>query len=149
MPLAQFNIARGRWPLDDPRMAEFNRALPGMSALARRSAGFIWQLEGSRDMPPLFGDPQMTWTLSLWRDEEALADFAFRTIHRRFFKRRAEWFPALDHVWLALWPMEPGRRPTLEEALAKKAKLDAEGPSDEVFGWERFPHLARLRENVA
>ena len=116
------------------------------NALARRSPGFVWLLD---HRATIMDDPQMTWTLSVWESPEALADFAFRTVHRRFFRRKAEWFEALDHVWFALWPIEPGRLPTLEEALAKKAQIDRDGPSDEVFGWERFPHLAAIREKAA
>ncbi len=146
MPLAQFNIARGRWPKGDPRMREFEENVPRMNALAKRSPGFLWLLD---HRATILDDPQMTWTLSLWESPEALAAFAFNTVHRRFFRRKAEWFEAIDHAWFILWPIEPGRLPTLEEALAKKAKLDAEGPSDEVFGWERFPHLAAARERAA
>lgn len=146
MNLAQFNIARARWPQDDPRLAEFIANIPRMNALARRSPGFVWLLD---HRATILGDPQMTWTLSVWESPEALAEFAFRTVHRRFFRRREEWFPVLDHAAFALWPIGPGRLPTLAEALEKKARLDREGPSDDVFGWERFPHLAAIRETVA
>ncbi|MEX2518427.1 MAG: DUF3291 domain-containing protein [Paracoccaceae bacterium] len=149
MPLAQFNIARARWPLQDERMKVFNDNTERMKTLAARSPGFIWQLSGDGAKQIIWDDPQMTWTVSLWRDAEALANFAFRTVHRQFFQRRAEWFPVLDHVWFALWEIEEGRNPTLAEALEKKARFDRQGPSEDVFGWERFPHLRALRDSVA
>ncbi len=143
--LAQFNIALARYPLDDPRMADFMDNVGRMHSLAARSPGFLWRLDNPDHGTVILGDPLMTWTLSLWEGPEALAHFAFRTAHRQFFRRRAEWFPVLSQSWFLCWHVPEGTRPRLDEALAKKARLDAEGPSDAVFGWERFPELAALR----
>ncbi len=150
--LAQFNIARARWPLDDPRMADFENNLGRINSLARRSPGFVWQLEGEtlgEGGEVIYGDPRMTWTLSVWESAEALAEFAFRTVHRRFFQRRADWFPVLEESHLVMWEIADDHRPDHAEAMARKAKLDAEGPTDDAFGWERFPHLAALRHETA
>ncbi len=149
MHLAQFNIARARWPLEDPRMKVFNDNVERMHAIADRTPGFLWRMGGDAAKETIWGDAQMTWTLSLWESPEALAHFAFRTAHRQFFQRRAEWFPVLDHAWFLLWWIEPGRKPTLDEATAKKELLDREGPSEAVFGWERFPELREIRDKVA
>ncbi|MEO0999196.1 MAG: DUF3291 domain-containing protein [Pseudomonadota bacterium] len=149
MALAEFNIAHARWPLEDPRMADFRENTKRMNALAARSPGFLWRLDGAEADALIDGDPRMTWTLSVWETAEALAHFAFRTVHRQFFRRRAEWFPVLDHVAITLWEVAPDARPTLAEALQRKARLDAEGPGAHAFGWERFPHLQQLRSEVA
>jgi hypothetical protein len=150
--LAQFNIARARWPLEDPRMADFENNLERMNALARRSDGYVWQLDGGtlgEGGNVIYGDPQMTWTLSVWESAEALANFAFRTLHRKFFQRRADWFPVLSDAHLVMWEIPGNHRPDLTEAMARKATLDAKGPTDQAFGWERFPHLATLRHQMA
>jgi Domain of unknown function (DUF3291) len=41
--LAQFNIARVRYPLDDPRMAEFVENVDRVHRLAEQIPGFVWQ----------------------------------------------------------------------------------------------------------
>src|SRR5579884_2056779 len=43
--LAQFNIARIRYPLDDPRMAEFVDNVHRINGLAEQIEGFIWRLQ--------------------------------------------------------------------------------------------------------
>ena len=43
--LAQFNIARIRYPLDDPRMAEFVDNVARVNGLADKISGFVWRLQ--------------------------------------------------------------------------------------------------------
>ncbi len=53
--LAQFNIARARYPVDDPRMAEFVDNVDRVHKLADQIEGFVWRLRGrerSRDEYP-------------------------------------------------------------------------------------------------
>ena len=140
MTIAQFNIARARWPLDDPRMAEFTNMVGRMNALAKRSEGYIWRLidEEGPDAPKFPGDPLMTFTLSVWRDVDSLRAFTWNTIHKRFRIRRAEWFEPLGQAYLAIWPVADGHRPDGAEALAMLDLLRREGPSDTVFGTERL-----------
>lgn len=145
MPFAQFNIARSRWPLEDSRMAEFTQAVDRMNDLAKRSPGYVWRLEDETgpDAPVFPGDPRMTFTLSVWEDVDALRQFTWNTIHKRFRMRRDEWFEPLDKAYLAIWPIAPGHRPTGSEALEMLDKLHREGPSDAVFGTETLiaePH---------
>jgi|OM-RGC.v1.022960667 Domain of unknown function (DUF3291). len=152
MPLAQFNIARARWPLDDPRMAGFTDNIHRMNAMAARFPGFLWSL--GRERPEdakavTMGDPLMTWTLSVWESPEALARFAFDTVHVRFFRKREAWFPVLDVPAIVMWEIADDHRPDLAEAEARHAWLAAHGPTDHAFGWERFPHLRARRDAAA
>lgn len=41
MRLAEINVAHLRYPLDDPRVAEFVDNLEGVNALAEASTGFV------------------------------------------------------------------------------------------------------------
>ena len=41
--LAQMNIGRIRYGIDDPRMADFTNNLALVNGIAERSAGFIWR----------------------------------------------------------------------------------------------------------
>lgn len=146
--LAQFNVAHARWPLDDPRMGGFVAASTAMNALAERSPGFLWRRDDAGGTLLIDGDPRMTWTLSLWQGPQALADFAFRTAHRRFFRRRPEWFGPLAGAAIVLWWTTPSDRPDLAEACRRKALLDTRGPGPDAFGWEAFPALAELRRRA-
>jgi hypothetical protein len=141
--LGQFNIARARWPLDDPRMAEFTQNVDRMNALAARSPGYVWRLEDEEgpDAPKFPGDPLMTFTLSVWRDADSLRAFTWSTIHKRFRMRRDEWFQPLDRPYLAIWPISDGHRPNGREALAMLDLLTREGASDAVFGTEALMPL--------
>ncbi|MFK7944089.1 MAG: DUF3291 domain-containing protein [Paracoccaceae bacterium] len=136
--IGQFNIARARWPLDDPRMAGFMNNVGRMNALARRSPGYIWRLEDEEgpDAPKFPGDPLMTFTLSVWKDVDSLRAFTWSTIHKRFRMRRDEWFQEFNGPCLVLWPVADEHRPTGAEALDMLDLLTREGPSEHVFGTE-------------
>ena len=138
MTIAQFNIARARWPLDDPRMSEFTNMIGRMNALAERSPGYLWRLEDERgsDAPKFPDDPLMTLTLSVWRDLGSLRAFTWHTIHKRFRMRTAEWFEPHKQAYLAIWPIADDHRPDGREAIAMLELLRREGPSDKVFGTE-------------
>ena len=60
--LAQFNIARIRYPLDDPRMAEFVANVARINALAEQIEGFVWRLQddsGNAMGMRVYDDPRM------------------------------------------------------------------------------------------
>ncbi|MFZ0670378.1 MAG: DUF3291 domain-containing protein, partial [Pseudolabrys sp.] len=46
--LAQFNIARILYPLDDPRMREFVENVDRVNGLADKIPGFVWRLQDER-----------------------------------------------------------------------------------------------------
>ena len=140
MPIAQFNIARARWPLEDSRMSGFTGMIDRMNGIAARSDGYIWRLvdESGPDAPTFPGDPRMTFTLSVWRDVESLRAFTWTTLHKRFRLRTSEWFEPLGQAYLAIWPIANDHRPNGGEAMAMLNKLRKEGPSDAVFGTERI-----------
>jgi hypothetical protein len=50
--------------------------------------------------------------------------------------RRAKWFPAFGGAHMALWWVTAGARPTLAEAAAKLALLDARGPTPAAFTFD-------------
>ncbi|SFI08121.1 DUF3291 domain-containing protein [Albimonas pacifica] len=143
-PIAQFNIARMRWPRADRRMAGFVDNIDRLNLLAERSPGFLWREVGEPELFP--GDPRMTWTLTAWESADALADYTFRTVHARFHARRREWFEELGEAFLALWPIEPERWPSPQEALERLERLRREGPSEHAFGWESLPDVRRARK---
>ena len=139
MHIAELNIAYRLYEPDDPRFADFVNNLHRVNTLAERSKGFVWRLEdsfGSQLFLDAELDPKLLPNLSVWESVEDLRNFTFKTVHARIFERRAEWFPKLDQRHFVMWRVHAGHRPTLGEAFERLEKLNADGPSEEVFGWE-------------
>jgi hypothetical protein len=144
MHLAQVNIAALKYPLDDPRVAGFVNGLDLVNGIAERSDGFVWRLmEGNGDADDIgaLDDPMVVVNLSVWRDPECLERFVWQTVHKQFYRRRAEWFSVLEKQHLAMWWVDEGHHPTLGEAKERLEYLDANGSSDFAFGWSYLPHV--------
>ena len=138
MHLAQFNIARIRYPLDDPRMAEFVENVKRVNALAEQIDGFVWRLQdasGHAMNMTVYDDPAILPNLTLWENAQALERFVWQTLHGRFYRRREEWFLAVETP-LVLWWVAAGHRPSLDEGVARLEQLTRQGPSAQAFGWE-------------
>ena len=136
--LAQFNIARIKYPLDDPRMAEFVVNVARINALAEQIEGFVWRLKdesGHAMNMRVYDDPAILPNLTVWENAQALERFVFQTLHGRFYRRREQWFEPIEPT-LVLWWVAAGARPTLQEGVARLDYLKAHGPSDHAFGWE-------------
>ena len=103
--LAQFNIARIRYPLDDPRMAEFVANVARVNALAEQIEGFVWRLQddsGNAMGMRVYDDPRMLPNLTVWENVEALERFVWQTVHSRFYGRREQWFEPIETP-LVMW----------------------------------------------
>ena len=139
--LAQFNIARTRYPLDDPRMTEFVDNVARINKLAEQIEGFVWRLQdasGNAMGMTIYDDPRILPNLTVWENAEALERFVFRTLHSRFYGRREQWFERIETP-LVMWFVPQGHRPELAEGVARLDHLKAHGPSDFAFGWESLP----------
>jgi hypothetical protein len=139
--LAQFNIARIKYPLDDPRMREFVENVDRLNKLADTLPGFVWRLKdesGHAMNMTVYGDPAILPNLTVWESAEALERFVFKTLHGRFFQRRETWFEQPEPT-LVMWWVPAGDKPTLDEGIARLDHLKAHGPSDHAFGWENLP----------
>jgi hypothetical protein len=142
MHLAQLNIGRLHAPPGDPRVAAFMAALDRVNGIGKRSAGFVWMMEGSgapgtgNTETKIGGDPRFVSNLTVWESVETLEAFVWNTVHRAFYERRAEWFEVLGRMHFVMWWVPAGHRPTLEEGLARLAQRQDHGDSDDAFGWE-------------
>jgi hypothetical protein len=139
--LAEFNIARIRYPLDDPRMAEFVGNVVRVNALAEQIDGFVWRLQdasGHAMNMTVYDDATILPNLTLWENAAALERFVWQTLHGRFYRRREDWFAPIDTP-LVLWWVPAGKRPTLADGVARLDHLKAHGPNEEAFGWESLP----------
>lgn len=146
MQVAELNIGRLKHPIDDPRMADFVDNLARVNEMADRMPGFVWRLVGdgstggALDLRP-FPDPMMAVNMSVWETVEQLETYVWKTVHQRFYNRKAEWFEKMSKHYFVMWFVEDGYIPTLDEAKERLAHLEAHGNSDHAFGWDHLEHI--------
>ncbi len=136
--LAEFNIARIRYPLDDPRMAEFVDNVERVNRLAEKIDGFVWRLQddsGHAMNMRVYDDPTLLPNLTLWETPQALERFVWQTLHGRFYRRREDWFAPIDTP-MVMWWVAAGERPDMAEGIRRRDRLIEEGASEYAFGWE-------------
>jgi hypothetical protein len=148
--LAVFNLARIRYPMDDPRMVEFVNNFARIVHVAEQTKGFVWRLqdESGYVSAVLYDDPRILANLTLWEHVEGLERFIWKTAHRRFYDRREEWFERMN-VPLVMWWVAAGYRPSLGEAIERLDHFQAHGPSDFAFGWEGLPEAQLWKKMYA
>lgn len=137
--LAQINIGRLIAPLDDPQIAGFVARLEDINALADNAPGFVWRLqtdEGDATNLRPFGDEQIIVNMSVWVSLETLKEFVFRSAHNEVLKQRRQWFEKFSGVFAALWWIEAGHTPTIEEAKERLAHLSQHGATEFAFTFQ-------------
>ena len=150
MHVAELNIGRLNYPIDDPRMADFVDNLGRINAMADRMPGFVWRLVGdgsnggALEMRP-YADPMMAVNMSVWETIEQMEAFVWKTLHQRFYNRKAEWFEKLASHHLVMWFVDEGHVPTLVEAEERLNHLNARGNSDFAFDWSHLEHVKLWR----
>lgn len=141
--LAQLNVGTTLYDMDDPAMRSFVENLDRINALAEASPGFVWRLQddaGSAVGIQVSGDPRFIINLSVWESADALFDFVYRSAHSRIMARRRQWFRRPDQAFQVLWWLPAGELPSVEQALARLRRLQAQGPTAEAFTFKaRFP----------
>ncbi|MCB1421955.1 MAG: DUF3291 domain-containing protein [Nitratireductor sp.] len=145
MHLAELNISKWKInPDTDPVARGFLDNIERINGLAERSDGFIWRLKDEkrdeRGRTPI-GGPLVLVTLSVWEDAHKLEHFVWNTVHKRIYQQKHKWFELMDSHHFAMWWVEEGHRPTLEEAKQRLDHLDEHGDSDFAFGWSHLPHV--------
>lgn len=143
--LAQINVARMLEPLDSPLLKEFAEGLEPINALADNSPGFVWRLKdeegnlGATSYRP-FEDDLIIVNLSVWQDLEHLKNFAFKTAHAQYVKKRFSWFDRMKEAYLAMWWVPAGHRPDVAEAMARLKFLRKKGDTEKAFTFRKvFP----------
>lgn len=139
MHLAQLNIAHAKFALDAPEIKDFMDALDRINSIAEDHEGFIWRLKdesGDATGISAFEDPKIIVNMSVWRDQESLKNYMFRSEHRDFLKRKKEWFELRGEDTYVLWWIEEGRIPTVEEAIEKLEFLRENGDTEEAFSFK-------------
>lgn len=138
--LAQLNIGRIRYEVNDPRMAGFVDNLASVNAIAERSPGFVWRYTdesgNATSTRPYDGDPMMAVNMSVWENVESLEKYVWQTVHKRFYSRRHEWFETMAERYLVMWWVPAGHCPSIAEAIERLEYLKANGSSDHAFSWD-------------
>jgi hypothetical protein len=138
--LAQVNIGRARAATTDPIMQGFMSQLEDINALAERTPGFIWRLQtedGDATAVRPYADERIMINLSVWADLQSLRTYVFQSAHAAVMRRRREWFERFQGIYLALWWVPSGHRPTPVEAVGRLAHLEAHGPTPFAFSFKQ------------
>jgi Domain of unknown function (DUF3291) len=136
--LAQVNIGRARGAITDPVMLEFVARLAEINALADQSPGFVWRLQtedGDATAIRPYADENILINMSVWADLEALRAYVYRSAHASVMRRRREWFERFEGVYVALWWVPAGHRPSVAEAVSRLAHLEVHGPTPFAFSF--------------
>lgn len=143
MHLAQLNIGKPKYANDDPRFAEFMDNLERINGLGESMPGFVWIHKDdsghAMDMPTPW--PDAAANLTVWEKPEDLEHFVWNTVHKQFYKKKAEWFEEISSSHFVMWWVEEGHRPSLEEAKERLDHLNEHGNSDFAFDWSHLPHV--------
>jgi len=134
--LAQLNVARRRFDLDNPKMIKFVDGLDPVNALAEQSNGFVWRLQtddGNATGITIYNDPTIIVNMSVWESFDALMSFVRSEGHLLIMKQRRDWFERPDQPYLVLWWVPESHRPTVEEAESRLDQLRRQGPSPQAF----------------
>ena len=142
--IAEVNVARLLAPLDDPLIAGFVEKLDAVNAEAEASDGFVWRLTsdggGASSYLRPFDDDRILINLSVWTSIESLHRFVYRADgHATAYRARRSWFAPITTP-LAMWWIEAGQIPSVEDAKNRLDLLERSGPTPEAFTFKtRFP----------
>ena len=139
--LAQLNVARLLFDLDDPRIDEFRNNLDRINALAESIEGFVWRLKGDAGNAteiPVSPDPMLVANMSVWKNVASLKAFAYESDHVEFLRKKKLWFEKPNGQYMVLWWVEEGHQPSLEEGMARLKFLEKNGPSKKAFSFRKI-----------
>lgn len=150
MHLAELNISKWKIDADSDAAMGFVRNVARVNGLAERSEGFVWRLlDEQRDEDgrnAVCDGPDTVMTLSTWESAEHLENFVWKTVHKKIYNGKDQWFSAMQSHHLVMWNVEAGHQPSLDEAKERLDHLDANGDSDFAFGWSHLPHVKLWQE---
>ena len=139
--LTQLNIGKLLHPIDHPQIAEFVNNLERVNKIAESSKGFVWRLKdesGNATGIEVFDDPLIIVNMSVWKTVEDLKNFAFKSIHVDFMRKRRQWFEKPESEYLVLWWIPKGHFPSAEDAKNKLYYLQQHGESNLAFTFKKL-----------
>ncbi|MBS0193688.1 MAG: DUF3291 domain-containing protein [Proteobacteria bacterium] len=134
-------------PVGDALVQGFVDRIAGVYAAAEGSAGFF--ARSVRDMqtwehswgalvvpaccPPGLTLKQLAMTLSVWRDLESVAAFAYHGVHKEALSKRGDWFAQGSWPTYVAWWVADGHQPDWIDAASRLDHLHAHGPQPRAF----------------
>jgi heme-degrading monooxygenase HmoA len=121
--------------MDGPVMSGFKAMLEPINALADEAPGFVWRLQtedGDATAIRPYEDERMMVNMSTWESIEDLRAFVYTSGHTAVMRSRKQWFEKLQ-IYMVLWWVPAGHEPTIDEAKARLAHLQARGPTPYAF----------------
>jgi len=153
MAIAEFNFGTLAYSWGDARLKDFQENIARVNEIAQRSDGFIWMvpedaMEAAQFDPngPLADRPNTASTLSVWESEAQLYEFVHKTLHARFLARGHEWYVPGDAGHLVIWTCDAGHRPSVAEGMEMWTRLQANGPTPEIFDGKELARRALAEE---
>ena len=137
--LAQLNIAKMKFAIDDPGMAGFVARLDDINALADAAPGFVWRLQtedGDATGVDYFGSDALV-NMSVWEDRDSLHNYIYRSAHSEVMALRKQWFERMTEAYSVLWWIAEGHVPTLDEASERLECLRLQGPGPSAFTFKQ------------
>jgi hypothetical protein len=137
--LAQLNLAKMKFAIDDPGMSGFVARLDDINALADSAAGFVWRLqteEGDATGIDFFGTDCLV-NMSVWTDLDSLHNYIYRSAHNEVMALRKQWFDRMTEAYSVLWWVAENHIPTLEEASERLECLRLQGPGPGAFTFKQ------------
>jgi Domain of unknown function (DUF3291) len=135
--IVEMNVAAMRYPVADPRMADFFAAIDGINADADAAPGFLWRIPEYLEEPDAIevrGQGNLLVNMSMWSDVASLRTFTYESHdHLIALRRRREWFERVDVPNYALWWLPDGELPTVSDGRRRLALLAENGPGREAF----------------
>ena len=140
--LAQINIAHMKGVnLEDSIMKGFTSRIDEINQIAESHDGFIWRLKDENDNATSFNpfdNEQLIINMSVWRDVSSFFQYVYHTSHKELIKGKKEWFNNLQKPHMAMWWIEAGHIPTLQEAKDKLALIEQHGANVEAFNFKEL-----------
>ena len=137
--LAQLNIVKMKFVIDDPRMSGFFDRMDDINALADAAPGFVWRLQiDDEDVAAItyFGDDCLP-NMSVWKDLASLHGFVYRSVHSEVMALRKQWFERMVEACSVLWWVTDGHLPDLDEAGERIECLRQHGPGPGAFTFKQ------------
>ncbi len=134
--IAQLNIARMRYQIDAPEMADFVANLDHINALAEAAPGFVWRFISDSDVEAEVFEADILVNLSTWTDVESLYHYVYGTAHADIMRSRKQWFdPVGTHS--VMWWHPSGSPPQLNVAKQRLDILTSQGPGPQAFTFKK------------
>ena len=120
-------------------MKGFVDNLDKINGMAEDAEGFVWRLKdesGDATSIDAFDDPSIIVNMSIWKDQDSLKNFMFRTEHRDFMRRKREWFDLKGEDTYVLWWIDKDEIPSVQDAKDKLLYLRENGDSPLAFSFK-------------